>query len=279
MASPSLPLHEQIEDPTFRAAVDLLDHGDVEGLRRHLVSHPDLVRQRVRFDDSNHRYFSHPTLLEFIAENPVRHDRLPPNIVDVAQTILDTPGGRDRASLDSTLELVSSGRVAREHGLQVPLIERLCRAGADPDRAMPAALAHGEFQAVAALLAHGAVVDLTVAAATGRTDAVRRLLAGADGESRHRGLALAAQHGHADAVRALVEAGEDPDRYNPVGCHAHSTPLHQAAVAGHAEVVRLLVERGARLDLKDTVYHGTPLDWAGFAGRSEIEDYLRSRTA
>jgi len=123
------------------------------------------------------------------------------------------------------------------------------------------------------------VVDLTVAAATGRTDAVRRLLAGADGESRHRGLALAAQHGHADVVRALVEAGEDPDRYNPVGCHAHSTPLHQAAVAGHADVVRWLVERGARLDIRDTLYHGTPLAWAEFGGQRAIADYLRSRSA
>jgi peptide-methionine (S)-S-oxide reductase len=279
MASPSLPLHEQIEDPTFRAAVDLLDRGDVEGLRRHLVSHPDLVRQRVRFDDSNYRYFARPTLIEFIAENPIRHDRLPPNIVYVAQAILDMPGGRDRASLDSTLELVSSGRVAREHGVQVPLIDLLCRAGADPDRAMPAALAHGEFDAVAALIAQGAVVDLTVAAATGRTEAVRRLLAAADGESRHRGLALAAQHGHADAVIALVEAGEDPDRYNPAGCHAHSTPLHQAAVAGHTEVVRLLVERGARLDIRDTLYNGTPLAWAEFGGQRSIADYLRSRSA
>ena len=43
----------------------------------------------------------------------------------------------------------------------------------------------------------------------------------------------------------LLNAGEDPSRYNPVGCHAHSTPLHQAALAGHIGVVRLLVQRGA----------------------------------
>src|SRR5204862_5555632 len=111
-----------------------------------------------------------------------------------------------------------------------PLIEVLVRAGADPDRAMLAALAHGELAAVAALIANGAVVDLVAAAATGRTETVRRLVGGADGESRHRALALAAQHGHAEAVRALIDGGEDPNRYNPVGCHAHSTPLHQAAL-------------------------------------------------
>ena len=58
-------------------------------------------------------------------------------------------------------------------------------------------------------------------------------------------------------VRLLLDAGEDPDRYNPKGNHAHSTPLHQAVLAGHANVVRLLVERGAKLDIKDTIYEGT----------------------
>jgi ankyrin repeat protein len=63
---------------------------------------------------------------------------------------------------------------------------------------------------------------------------------------------------------------------NPVGFHAHSTPLHQAAFAGHFDVVRMLVERGARLDLKDILYDGTAADWAEHAGRDEIAEYLRA---
>ncbi len=35
-------------------------------------------------------------------------------------------------------------------------------------------------------------------------------------------------------------------------------------------------QRGARLDLRDTIYPGTPLDWAIHAGGSAIETYLRS---
>jgi ankyrin repeat protein len=105
------------------------------------------------------------------------------------------------------------------------------------------------------------------------------MLATADAESRHRALALAAQHGHADVVRLLLDAGEDPNRYNPDGNHSHSTPLHQAALAGHEAVVRLLVERGARLDIKDTVYRGTPLGWAIHAGQTGIETYLRAHDA
>ena len=45
----------------------------------------------------------------------------------------------------------------------------------------------------------------------------------------------------------------------------------------HADVVRLLVERGARLDMRDTIYDGTPLDWAVYGGRTEIAEFLRER--
>ena len=82
-------------------------------------------------------------------------------------------------------------------------------------------------------------------------------------------------HGHAAIVGLLLDAGQDPDRYNPLGAHAHSTPLHQAALAGHLEVVRLLVERGARLDIRDINYEGTALDWAEHGGRSEVAEYLK----
>jgi ankyrin repeat protein len=77
-----------------------------------------------------------------------------------------------------------------------------------------------------------------------------RLLWSADAEARHRALSLATQHGHAEIVRLLPDAGEDPNRYNLEGNHAHSTLLHQAVLTGNAAVVRLPVERGARLDLQ-----------------------------
>src|SRR5712671_6327594 len=96
---------------------------------------------------------------------------------------------------------------------------------------------------------------------------------------RHFALAWAAQYGHADVVRLLLDAGEDPSRYNPDGHHSHSTPLHQAVWSGHSEVVRLLVERGARLDVRDTVYQGTPLGWAIHGGRTALAEYLRDRGA
>jgi ankyrin repeat protein len=80
-------------------------------------------------------------------------------------------------------------------------------------------------------------------------------------------------------LRMLLDAGENPDLYNPEGMHAHSTPLHQAALAGHMPVVRLLVERGARLDLADKIWKGTPRGWSEYAGRQEVADYLREKEA
>ncbi|PYT16064.1 MAG: hypothetical protein DMG59_11720 [Acidobacteria bacterium] len=140
--------------------------------------------------------------------------------------------------------------------------------------------AFGYRSAAEALARRGARVDNIVAAAgLGRLDDAARLLGAAGSESRHRALALAAQHGHVDIVRLLLDAGEDPNRYNPDGNHSHSTPLHQAVLAGHDAVVRLLVERGARLDIKDTVYQGTPLGWAMYAKQTGIEQYLRAHGA
>jgi ankyrin repeat protein len=73
----------------------------------------------------------------------------------------------------------------------------------------------------------------------------------------------------------LLDAGEDPNRFNPVGGHSHSTPLHQAAGNGHLDVVKLLTERGAKLDVKDIVFGGTPAEWAAHAGKKEVEACLR----
>ena len=74
-------------------------------------------------------------------------------------------------------------------------------------------------------------------------------------------------------------AGENPDRYNPESNHPHCTPVHQAVLGGHEQVVRLLVERGARLDIRDTIWNGTPLGWAIHGGSrtgARMADCLRS---
>jgi hypothetical protein len=268
-----LPHQQRIENATFRRAVELLDAGDVAGLRSYLDQHSDLVHQHVAFEGGN--YFRNPTLLEFVAENPVRHGTLPANIVEVTKVILDA--GPSQSAQNETLMLVSAGSVPRECRAQLPLIDVLCDYGADPNCAVQATALHGELEALNALIGRGARIDLPVAAALGHVEDARGLLAGASSEDRHLALTLAADFGHVEVVRLLLDAGEDPNRYNPVGGHSHTTPLHQAAGGGHDEVVRLLVERGARLDLKDILWRATPADWARHAGRTEIEAYLRRK--
>jgi hypothetical protein len=267
----NLPHHERIEDPVFRRGVELIDAGDVKGLRAHMRRHPKLTRQRVEFEGGN--YFRNPSLLEFIAENPVRHGKLPPNIVAVAEAIIDA--GIEPASLNQTLGLVATGRVPRECGVQGALIHLLCGRGADPDSAIQGAAVLFEIEAVKALVGLGAHVTLPVAAALGQTEDAFRLLPKSNSEQRHLALALAAQYGHTEIVRLMLDAREDPNRFNPLGAHSHSTPLHQAAWNGHLEVVKLLVLRGARTDVKDILFGGTPAGWANYSGKEEVEAYLR----
>jgi len=272
-----VPHHERIEDPVFRRAVELIDDGDAAGLAAHLAAHPGLATCRVAFEGGN--YFRNPGLICFVAENPVRNDSLPPNIVEIARIVLDAGASRDQAALNETLMLVSSGRVAREAGAQIALIDLLCGYGAKPDEAAVAAAAHGEFEAAQALLHNGARLTLPVAAALGLDADAHRLLDSASAAERHLALALAAQHGRAGILRLLLDAGEDPSRYNPPGAHSHSTPLHQAVWGGHDEAVRLLVERGARLDLRDSIHQATPIEWAEYGKRSGIAGYLREAEA
>jgi len=270
----NLPHHERIEDPLFRRGVDLVDSGDVADLRLLLAENPELVHRHVLFESGN--YFRNPSLLEFVAENPIRHGALPTNIVEVAKVILEAHP--EKSAIDEALGLVATGRVPRECKVQIPLIELLCSYGADPASALQPAAGHGEFEAAQALMRLGARPDLPILAAMGQTSEFLSLFPSSDSGNRHLALAFAAQYGHADIVRALLDAGEDPDRYNPSGAHSHSTPLHQAALAGHLDVVKLLVQRGARLDIKDVLWQGTPADWAHHENRTEVESYLRSAT-
>lgn len=271
----TLPHHERIEDPIFRRAVELIDAGDVEGLREHLKKHPGLVHQHVEFEGGN--YFRNPSLLEFIAENPVRRGTLPKNIIEIARVILDA--GVERSALNETLMLVATGCMPRQCGVQVALIDLLCNRGADPSRAAEVAAVLFEMDAVEELVQRGARMTLPLAAAMGKVNEARQFLTQADPDQRHLALAVASQYGHTEIVRLLLDAGEDPNRFNPVGGHSHSTPLHQAAGNGHLDVVKLLIARGAKADVKDILFGGTPAGWANYAGHKDVESYLKAIAA
>jgi ankyrin repeat protein len=181
--------------------------------------------------------------------------------------------------LNETLILVATGSIARECSVQIPLIDLLCRRGADPNAAIQIAVVLGELGAAGALMECGGRVNLPVAAGLGRLTDFRQLLGSSNGEDRHLALTVSADLGRFEMVKLLLEAGVDPDRYNPVGGHSHTTPLHQAAWRGYMDIVRLLVEHGARLDTRDLLWNGTPADWARYGGRTEVAEYLDAQQA
>jgi ankyrin repeat protein len=278
----------------FESAVEAVVNGDLAALEEALRRDPALVRARsgrvCAFDPPVHR----ATLLHYVAANGVEayRQKTPPNAVAIAHALLQA-GAEPDALADmygaecTTMSMLVSSSHPAEAGLQAPLVELLLDFGAAIEgrgtrkwgTPLFTALAFGMIDAAGALAKRGARIELPAAAGLGLMDDVARLLAFADAEARHRALSLAAQHGQTQAVRLLLDAGEDPDRYNPEGNHPHCTPLHQAVLGGHEAVVRLLVERGARLDIRDTIWHGTPLGWAihgGGTAQSQMAECLRS---
>ena len=279
----------------FESAVEAVITGDLPALERLLREDPALVRARSTVVTHHDPPVHGATLLHYVAANGVEGYRQkgPNNAVEVATVLLEAGAEPDALAgmyggECTTMSLLVSSSPPAEAGVQFALVETLVDHGASVEARgsglwtspLMTALAFGFRDAAEALVRRGARVQaLAAAAGLGRLAEARRLLEAARPEERHRALALAAQHGHLEVVRLLLDAGEGPDRFNPEGNHAHSTPLHQAAWSGHEEVVRLLVERGARLDIRDTLYQGTPLAWAEHGGRAGIAAWLRSRGA
>lgn len=277
----------------FESAVEAVVDGDVATLRALLRENPGLARARstrvTHFDPPVHR----ATLLHYVAANGVEgyRQRTPANAVEIARVLLEA--GADANGLAdlyggacTVMSMLVSSCHPAQAGVQEQLVELLLDFGATVEPAgvgkwrspLTTALAFGYGGAAETLARRGARIDNVVAAAgLGRLDELGRMLPSADAESRQAALAIAASHGRVEALKVLLDAGEDPNRYNPDGFHAHSTPLHQAALAGHEAAVRLLVERGAKLDIKDTIYHSTPLGWAEHGGQTVVAEYLRSR--
>lgn len=71
----SLTHNERLEEGPFRRALELMDERDAPRLRAHLAAHSKLIEERARFEGEN--YFTTPSLLEFLPENPVRQGEMP----------------------------------------------------------------------------------------------------------------------------------------------------------------------------------------------------------
>ncbi|MFZ5778864.1 MAG: ankyrin repeat domain-containing protein [Pseudomonadota bacterium] len=270
-----------VRDPAFRAAVTALQCGDTDRLARLLDAEPRLLRERIvepdcYRDSGRPQYFGDPKLFWFIANNPTLVQRLPDNIVAVAEVMITR--GVERDDLDYALELVMTSTSARTQNLQVPLIERLIAAGAAPTpHAIDVALAHRELGPMQALLRAGHPMTAPIAAALGDNERLASLLRTATPSDLQRSFGLAVINGQTEAVRLALDAGADVDAFLPV--HSHSTALHQAALDENLALLDLLIERGARADIADTLWHSTPLGWAIHQGKARSQARLEALAA
>jgi len=264
----------ELLDSLFREAVSAIDAGDVTTLERLLTAHPRLVRERLdspgawlrdKVGNALEGFFRQPYLLWFVAEDPVRNDKLPRNIALVARTIIQAAEREGVNSLheqlDYALRLVSWSWVARKCDVQIELIDVLVDAGASPDGNPDNALVNGNFAAAAHLVERGAKLTLAAALCMERWDNVTHLAPTANASEKQFGFILAALNGNAEALRRMIDLGIDLNRPS-AGLYSHATALHHAVCSGSLEAVKVLVEAGAELDTKDRVWDGTPLEWA-----------------
>jgi ankyrin repeat protein len=129
------------------------------------------------------------------------------------------------------------------------------------------------------LVSRGATYDLTVAAALGDLQRVRRILD--DDPSRiretrpcgRRPLSAAVEFWNDDIARLLLERGADPTWDEPAA--PRGTALHSAAARGSLDMVRLLLEHGADPN-EDIDSAASPM---AFAATAEIRALLQSRGA
>ena len=263
-----------MRDPAFNAAAHAIQAGDISTLKTLLARHPDLIHAHAIEPDCYPKdYFRDPALVWFIANNPNFVSAMPANMVEVARTLIDA--GAELKDLQYTLGLVMTSSPARKHGLQRPLIQLLLQHGARvADPWFTGELGHRERDAVCAVLESGVALTAPAAAGLGRVNELAQLLKKASADEKHAALCLAVINQELEAARVCLEAGAEVNRSSV--CHRHSMPIHQAAVNDDVPMLKLLIEHGARLDVQDTLWNGTPLGWAIHTHQRRAEAYLRS---
>lgn len=268
-------LKKSIEEPAsaFDSAADAVITGDLATLARLLHENPKLIRERSA---RAHR----STLLHYVGANGVEayRQKTPRNAVAVAKMLLKAGADVD-ATADmygggsTTLGLVASSFHPARAGVQGALIETLLDAGAAIDglpggwEPIMAAIVHAHADAVETLARRGARLNVASAAAAGRLDVVKRMLAnGSGGIEVVQGLPTewkgqvelafiwACQFGLRSVAEFLLAKGVDSGAQDGQG----ETGLHWAAHYGHVDLVEFLIDRKAPLEVKNN-YGGTVL--------------------
>lgn len=273
----------EITDTKFREAVEAIDSGNITALQRLVEITPELVTRRLDFPTEG--YFARPYLLWFVADNPIRHELLPPNIVEVTATIIKAlqknPHDSYQHHLDYTLRLVCTGRIPKQCGVQLPLMELLIKEGAKVKGSVLGPIGQHNFKAAKYLLEKGSDYNIATAVGLNQIDDIKILIKNASSSECYVALVVASFFGNTDIISLLIEAGADLNGYGKqedfAGFHSHASPLHQAVSSGSLEAVKLLVEKGANLNATDKAYNGTPLGWAIHMQTEENDEMIKGK--
>lgn len=273
-----------ITDTLFRDAVEAIDTGNIIALQQLLGVNADLVTKRLDTPNED-GYFKNPYLLWFVADNPIRHEKLPPNIVEVTKTIIKalqkSNDNNYQFIIDYTLGLVSTGRIPKECGVQIPLMEVLINNGAKVKGGVLGSIGHHNFEVAKFLLDKGADYNLATAVGLDKLDDVKRFSKTATASELYVSLVVASFFGKVAIISLLIETGVNVNgsgsKEDFGGFHAHASALHQVVYSGSLEAVKLLVEAGANLNATDKAFSGAPLGWAMYMQTKENDETAKKK--
>ncbi|MEO6631353.1 MAG: hypothetical protein ABIN13_06505, partial [Mucilaginibacter sp.] len=183
----------EVDDALFLEAIAAVDAGNIPVLKDLITKYPRLVTGRLNYPSGD--YFDSPYLLWFVADNPIRNEKLPVNIVEVAVLLITEvqklAPDMVQKQLDYALGLVATGRIPRECGVQIQLMDVLIDAGATPGGGS-GALAHGNVEAAAHLIKRGGKLTLATAVGLDWMNEVMRLAPSAGDDEKLTALAMSA---------------------------------------------------------------------------------------
>jgi ankyrin repeat protein len=274
-------------DKLFQQAVSAIDRGDEEILKQLLDAHPELATERLYspgewvtsvIGDALNGFFKDPYLLWFVSEDAVRNGKLPKNIATIASIIIQKGKSQNAVNLqeqlDYALKLVAWSAVARDCSVQIELLDALIDSGANINGASADALVNGNFDAAKHLIKRGGKLTLPTALCLEKWEEADKLAVNATDDQKQFGLVLTALNGKAGAVSRAICYGADINKPSN-HLYSHGTPVHHAVWSGSLDAVKVLVNAGANLNVRDTIWNGTPLDWAEYGNRKEIVEYLK----
>lgn len=194
--------------------------------------------------------------------------------------VLAAVAGAEDAAVRQLLAAVRKGDAAGAEAL-VRNAPRLVDAhGPDGVSAARLAIYYRHPEIAQLLIDRGATLDVYDAAACGRIESLRELVA-RDPEAVNRrsgdgatALGLAAFFGHLEAVKLLLDRGAQIDRpaTNPA---FPFVPIHSAMSAGHQQIVEFLLARGANVNVREggglTVLH----EAAGLGSLEYVDRFLK----